>query len=138
LDRVAAALLSVLMPGVGQMYNRQFIKGIIFMIIEHYDNIFACINQALYLDLNGFHRQALHTLNFQYAPFYAGFYVYTVWDALYFAKPNGDRKSIFIFILAGFIGVIMTLFSPHLPMPAITIGLSMLMPMIIGIILYRK
>lgn len=48
--RNIAAFFSMLMPGFGQIYNRQFVKGVIFLITEHFDNAFGHINQAIYMD----------------------------------------------------------------------------------------
>lgn len=64
--RNLAALFSMLMPGFGQLYNRQFLKGVFLLIVEHYDNVFGHINQAIHLDFNGFHQKALEAANFQY------------------------------------------------------------------------
>jgi hypothetical protein len=126
------------MPGIGQMYNGQFVKGLVFLIMEHFDNIFGGINQALYLDFNGLHTQALQAFNFQYALLYPGFYTYVVWDAFFHAEPNGNPHSIFVFIVAGFIGTITALFASNLLAPALFIGFSMLIPMLIGVVVYRK
>jgi hypothetical protein len=61
------------MPGFGQIYNRQFIKGVIFVVIEHFDNMVGKINKAIYLDLNGFHQQALEAVVYDGMLFYPGF-----------------------------------------------------------------
>src|SRR3954468_10828000 len=91
--RIIAGLFSILMPGFGQMYNKQFIKGFILLLIEHYDNVTAHINKAIFLDFNGYHQQALEVTNFQYLLFYPGFYVYTVWDAWYYAKTGANKTT---------------------------------------------
>ncbi|WP_062678090.1 hypothetical protein [Parageobacillus toebii] len=46
--RNIAALFSILMPGFGQIYNGQFIKGVFFIIVEHFDNAFGHINEAIH------------------------------------------------------------------------------------------
>lgn len=33
--RIRTALISIVMPGLGQLFNRQYIKAITFLIIEH-------------------------------------------------------------------------------------------------------
>lgn len=71
--RVIAALFSILMPGLGQVYNRQFVRGIIFLIIEHYDNVLAHTNAAIHLDFNGFHKDAINVVDFGNLLFYPGF-----------------------------------------------------------------
>jgi hypothetical protein len=62
--RNIAVLFSLLMPGFGQIFNRQFIKGVIFIILEHFDNMVGNINNAIQLDFNGFHQQALEVVNY--------------------------------------------------------------------------
>jgi hypothetical protein len=91
--RHISALFTLLMPGCGQIYNGQIIKGIFFLIIEHYDNAFGKINKAIYLDLNGLHHEALNVVNFQYLLFYPGFYAFCTWDAWFHAKPDADKVN---------------------------------------------
>jgi hypothetical protein len=137
--RSIAALFSILMPGFGQVYNRQFVKGIIFLIIEHYDNTLGHINEAIHLDFNGFHQEAINVIKFEYMLFYPGFYVYCVWDAWFFAKLGADKiKTAIPFLLGGFLGCIASIYSSHIPIPALTIGLVMIIPMIFSMIVFRK
>lgn len=137
--RMVAGLFSILMPGCGQMYNKQFMKGVLLLIIEHFDNIGANINQALYLDFNGHYQQALEVTNFEYLLFYPGFYVFTVWDAWYHAKKGADKiRTAIPFLIGGYLGVIGSIFAKKIPIPTLTVGLSMIIPMLIGMIIYRK
>lgn len=137
--RALAGFFSILMPGCGQMFNKQYVKGFAFLIIEHLENIGAHINQAIFLDFNGFHQQALEITNFQFLLFYPGFYVFTVWDAWYTAKPGANKvKTTLPFIIAGFIGEFGTIYARKIPIPTLTVGLSMIIPMIVGMILFRK
>jgi hypothetical protein len=137
--RNIAALFSMLMPGFGQIYNRQFLKGVFLLIVEHYDNVYGNINYAIHLDLNGFHQKALEVTNFQYMLFYPGFYAYTVWDAWYYAKPNADKtKSAVPFFIGGVLGEFGAIFATRLSIPTLTVGLLMILPMIGGMIFFRN
>ena len=137
--RTIAALFSLLMPGFGQIYNRQFIKGVIFVIIEHFDNMTGKINKSIQLDLNGFHHQALETVSYDGMLFYPGFYVYAIWDAWYFAKNGANKtKTSIPFIIGGFLGEFGALFASRLPFPALIAGLLMIIPSIIGMVIFRK
>lgn len=137
--RNIAALFSILMPGAGQIYNRQFIRGIVFIIIEHFDNVTGKINKAIQLDFNGLHQQALETLHYEGALFYPGFYVYVVWDAWYFAKEGANKTTTAIpFIIGGFLGTIGTIYAAKLPFPTLTVSMLMIIPMILGMIIFRK
>ncbi|WP_160725208.1 hypothetical protein [Bacillus sp. USDA818B3_A] len=137
--RNIAALFSILMPGFGQLYNRQFIKGVIFVAIEHFDNISGKINKAIQLDLNGFHQQALDTVVYDGMLFYPGFYVYAIWDAWYYAKKGANKTlSSIPFLIGGFLGEFGALFASKLPFPALTVGLLMIVPSVIGMIIFRR
>jgi hypothetical protein len=137
--RNIASLFSILMPGFGQIYNGQFIKGAFLLIIEHYDNAFGKINAAIHLDFTGLHQQAIEVTNFQYMMFYPGFYAYTVWDAWYYAKPNADKaKTAIPFLIGGFLGEIGAIFGNHLPIPTLTVGMLMIIPMIWGMVVFKN
>ncbi|MBA2875145.1 hypothetical protein [Thermaerobacillus caldiproteolyticus] len=137
--RNIAAFFSILMPGFGQIYNGQFIKGAFFIITEHFDNALGQINKAIHLDLNGLHQQAVETTNFEYMLFYPGFYAYCVWDAWYYAKPNADKtKTAIPFIMGGFLGEIGAILANRLPIPTLTVAMLMIIPMICGMIAFRN
>lgn len=109
--RNIVALFSLLMPGFGQIYNQQFIKGIIFLIIEHFVNMIGKINKTVYLDFNGLYQQALEAADYNGMLFYPGFYVYVVWDAWYYAKEGANKTTTAIpFVIAGFLGTGGTIF----------------------------
>lgn len=136
--RVIAAIFSILMPGFGQIYNRQLTKGVIFVIFEHFDNMGAKINQAIILDFNGMHQQALEVTNFQYLLFYPGFYVYAVWDAWYYAREGANKfKTAIPYIIAGFLGDFGVFYAEKIPIPTLTIGLSMIIPMMMGMVIFK-
>lgn len=137
--RIIAATFSILMPGIGQMYNKDFIKGVIFILIEHCENFLANINKAIYLDFNGYHQQALEVVNYSYLLFYPGFYVYTVWDAWYHAKSGANKTTTAIpYLIGGFIGEFGVIYANRIPFPTLTVGLSMIIPMLIGMVIFRK
>ena len=139
--RNIAAIFSMLMPGFGQIYNQQFLKGAFLLFVEHYDNVYGNINTAIHYDFNGFHQKALEVANFQYVLFYPGFYAYTVWDAWYHANPDikkSKTKSAIPFIIGGFLGEFGAIFASRLAIPTLTVGLMMIIPMIGGMILFKN
>lgn len=137
--RNIAALFSLLMPGFGQVYNSQFIKGMVFLAIEHFDNMVGNINTAIQLDFNGAHLQALEAVNYDGMLFYPGFYVYVVWDAWYFAKEGGNKTASAIpFVIGGFLGTLGAIFAERLPVPTLTVSMLMIIPMVVGMVIFRK
>jgi hypothetical protein len=137
--RVIAMLFSLLMPGFGQIYNRQFVKGIIFVLVEHYDNIFGQINAAIQLDFNGLHQEALNIVDYRYLLFYPGFYAYCAWDAWFGAKEGADKvKTAIPFVIGGFLGLFASIYASYLPIPSLTASVMMIIPMIAASIMFRK
>ncbi|MRG87594.1 hypothetical protein [Salinibacillus xinjiangensis] len=132
--RIRTALLSIVMPGLGQLFNRQYIKSITFLIIEHSINRLSHLNQALYLDMNGLHKEALSVVNYEFAMFYPGFYVLVVLDAVMNTKETKDTKFIYWFILSGLLGTVGIIYSRFIPIPVFTVGFSMAVLMLIGTI----
>lgn len=132
--RIKTALSSIVMPGLGQLLNRQYIKAITFLIIEHIINRLSHINQALYLDMNGLHKEALTVVNYEFAMFYPGFYVLIVLDAVINTKETINTKFIYWFILSGILGTIGIIYSRFIPIPVFTVGFSMAVLMLIGTI----
>ncbi|WP_148931619.1 hypothetical protein [Paenibacillus methanolicus] len=129
----------MVMPGGGQIYNRQIIKGFAFFFWEHTLNYLGCINKAIYLDLNGHHSEALSMLDYQFALFYPAVYVLGVFDAFHDAKvenPNSNAGS--FFILGGILGTLSLVFLKYFPYPLLVGGLCMIVPIMIGVILFRR
>lgn len=137
--RIIAALFSLLMPGFGQIYNKNYIKGFLFVLVEHYDNVAGKINKSIQLDFNGSHQAALDMVVYDVMLFYPGFYAYAVWDAWFYAKDGANKTTTAIpFVIGGFLGEIGAIFASKLPIPTLTVGLTMIIPMITGMILFRK
>lgn len=67
--RILAALLSIVMPRLGQIFNRQIIKGFVYLLAEHVVNTITHINRAIYLGFNGHQQASIDVLNHQLALF---------------------------------------------------------------------
>lgn len=135
--RVLAVLLAMVMPGLGQVLNKQYIKALVIFLAEHVINTLANVNAALYLDLNGQHHQALEIVNFQYALFYPGVLVIGTWDAYANAKSDVNKNAAYYFLVAGFMGTIAIIFSTHIPFPTVSAGALMIVIILFGAFIYR-
>lgn len=131
-NRFLAAILSFVMPGLGQIHNRQFIKAIILLLIEHVLNRLAHINSALMLCLNGQHIESINLLNYEYALFYPGFYALCVYDSVLNAEKKPNINGAFWFILTGIIGCLAIIYIRFVPIPIFTTGILMIILMSIG------
>nr|WP_092071939.1 PAS domain-containing protein [Dendrosporobacter quercicolus]NSL48727.1 PAS domain-containing protein [Dendrosporobacter quercicolus DSM 1736]SDM34488.1 PAS domain S-box-containing protein [Dendrosporobacter quercicolus] len=78
----AALLWSAMLPGFGQMYNRDFIVGAVLIILEFGTNILAKLNYAIIHSFNLSPQvNELTDANFQWMLFYPGIWSYSMWQA---------------------------------------------------------
>ncbi|MBU9710227.1 hypothetical protein [Evansella tamaricis] len=137
-NKLLTTFLSVMMPGVGQLHNRQFIKGIIILVLEHVVNKLGNINMAILLCLNGRTEEALDIVSYDFALFYPGFYVFTVYDAILHARKETNINGGYFYGLAGFAGCFGVIYSEYIPNPLFTVGMTMIICMFIGTYLFTK
>ncbi|AZN41717.1 hypothetical protein [Paenibacillus albus] len=137
--RTIAVICSILMPGFGQLFNRQYFKALILLLLEIGLNSTIHLNHVIKLDMLGHDDKILHAANLGVAHFYPGFYVMNTWDAFASAKPYPpDYRAIIFFIIAGFAGTFCVIFSEYIPNPVVTSGLSMIAIIVTGSLAFNK
>ncbi|WP_309123133.1 hypothetical protein [Paenibacillus sp.] len=138
--RIYAAVFAIIMPGLGQIYNGQILKGFAYLIIEHVVNTLARINQSIYLDFNGLHAEALQNVNYQFALFYPGIYIIGILDAYRNAVKDVPPAPAVdpYFIAAGFLGTVSVIYPRFLPFPLLLGGGAIIVPILIGVWIHRK
>ncbi|MGG4166341.1 hypothetical protein ABEW00_02485 [Rossellomorea vietnamensis] len=130
--RFFAACLSFTMPGLGQIYNRDLLKGIVLLLLEHIVNRLSHINSAIMLSFNGEHLQALNQVNYEFALFYPGFYTLCVFDSVLNAQEDPNKDCSLWFIFSGLAGCLGIIYGRFIPMPLFLVGLAMICLMVIG------
>ncbi|QDP39656.1 hypothetical protein [Radiobacillus deserti] len=130
--RWKVVIFSLVMPGLGQWLNKQYLKSIFFICIEHILNRLAYINKALYFDLNGLHEEALSIVNVEYAMFYPGIYVLCALDSLLHVKETNNSVFLYWFALAGLLGTVGVIYARFVPVPVFSVGLMMVIFILIG------
>lgn len=88
----AAMLWSMLLPGFGQIYNKDYCMGIVLIGFEILVNLNANLNLALLFSFNGDFMQAHDVINYRWAMFYPSLYGFSMWQAFNAAKANNDKK----------------------------------------------
>lgn len=76
----AALLWSAMMPGFGQLYNRDFFIGAFLLVLEFGINTFANLNYIILQSFNLNHVNVT-TTNLQWMMFYPGIWSYSMWQA---------------------------------------------------------
>ena len=88
-------LWSIALPGFGQLLNREYIKGLTFIILEFLINVQANFNTAILLSFNGEIQAAFESINYLWLMFYPCLYFFAMWDAY---KNAGGKHDSFEFL----------------------------------------
>lgn len=92
-----AMLWSLCIPGFGQLYNRDYINGLVLVALEFIINVKAKLNLAILLTFRGLIDTANQTADIQWLLFYPCVYSYSMWQAYNKAAEiiqlDGDVKE---------------------------------------------
>ncbi|WP_408009951.1 hypothetical protein ACJROX_06545 [Pseudalkalibacillus sp. A8] len=88
-------LWSIALPGFGQLLNGQYLKGIVFIILEFIINVQSNFNEVILLSFNGEIETAIQQTNFGWLMFYPCLYFFAMWDAY---KNAGDGRKPYSFL----------------------------------------
>jgi len=81
---------SMLLPGFGQLYNKQYFIGIVLIGCEFIVNLFSNVNLALLHSFNGDFSAAHTVIDYKWGLFYPSLYGYAMWQAFNAAKAHSD------------------------------------------------
>jgi TM2 domain-containing membrane protein YozV len=87
----AAAVWSMMLPGFGQFYNKDYVIGLILIGFEFLINLNSNLNLALVYSFTGDFAQAHSFLNYRWGMFYPSLYAFSIWQAFNSAKAYNDR-----------------------------------------------
>jgi hypothetical protein len=91
-DQFEKLLWSVAFPGFGQLLNKNYVKGILFIFLEFLININSNFNQIIMLSFRGKIHEAIEHTNYAWLMFYPCIYMFAIWDAVRGAK--GELSSL--------------------------------------------
>jgi hypothetical protein len=88
-------LWSIALPGFGQLLNRKYIKGIVFIFLELLINTQSQFNEAIWLSFLGRTYEAANIVKINWLMFYPCLYFFTLWDAF---KDAGGGQTPYSFL----------------------------------------
>lgn len=109
-------LWSIALPGFGQLLNKNYVKGILFLLLEMLINLQSGFNKLIILSFHGNTHAALEQVNFQWLMFYPCLYFFAMWDAVKDAY-EGEACSPLLFLPFVFIAYAVTvglIYSPKI------------------------
>jgi hypothetical protein len=87
----AAAVWSTVLPGFGQMYNKDYIIGFVLLGFEFLINLYSNLNLALVYSFTGDFARAHNVIDYRWGMFYPSLYAFSIWQAYNAAKAHNDR-----------------------------------------------
>ncbi|MFG6118623.1 hypothetical protein [Thalassobacillus sp. B23F22_16] len=116
-------LWSIAFPGFGQLLNRQLIKGIFFIVLEVFVNLYSKFNTAIIYSFLGEIDKAIEVTNFQWLMFYPCLYMFTIWDAYKDAHAAEPPKLAFLpFVFSAYFVTVGLIYSTKVKLFGVLFG----------------
>lgn len=114
LTKLEAILWSIALPGFSQLLTGQYIKGILFVLLEFLINVKGHFNQAIMYSFQGEIEKAHQIIDYQWLMFYPCLYMFAMWDSYRFAMPPNEKLSFLPFVFSAYFVTIGLMYSPKL------------------------
>ncbi|QQK81612.1 hypothetical protein HUG20_17955 [Salicibibacter cibi] len=88
--KVEAILWSIALPGFAQLLSRNYVKGILLILIEIIVNVQGNLNTLIVLSFQGHTQEAVQQADYLWIMFYPCLYFFAIWDA--YKNAGGDEK----------------------------------------------
>lgn len=136
-------LWSIALPGFGQLLNRKYVKGILFILFEIIVNIKGRVNEVIVYSFLGQMEQAIQKADYLWIMFYPCLYLFAIWDA-YRDAGGGEHPFQFLpFVFSAYTGTIGVIYSTRFTIYGYLIGpiflsiIAMVLGFLIGFILKK-
>jgi hypothetical protein len=87
----AAAVWSMVLPGIGQVYNKDYLVALILLGFEFLINLYANLNLALVYSFTGDVIRAHSIIDYRWGMFYPSLYAFSIWQAFNAAKAHNEK-----------------------------------------------
>ncbi|ULT58375.1 hypothetical protein L1999_07590 [Neobacillus drentensis] len=112
MSRLEAVLWNIAFPGFTQLLTGQYIKGVLFVVLEFIMNVNSHFNRAIMHSFLGEIEQAEMLVNYQWLMFYPCIYMFSMWDAYRFAMPAEEKYSYLPFVFGAYFVTVGLMVSP--------------------------
>lgn len=113
---------SIALPGFGQLANGDYIKGIIFIILEIMINVHADFNELIYYSFNGDIDKAIEFTEYKWLMFYPCLYFFAMWDAYKSAGGGTDKYSFLPFAFSAYFVTVGLMLSAKVKLFGVQLG----------------
>ncbi|WP_335870221.1 hypothetical protein [Bacillus sp. 2205SS5-2] len=120
--KLEAILWSIAFPGFPQLLLHQYVKGILFVLLEIIINMKSHFNSAIMLSFLGKTREAAEVVNYQWLLFYPCLYFFSMWDAYRNTLDNDEYHHYIPFAISAYFVTIGLMVSPQITIFEIFFG----------------
>jgi hypothetical protein len=107
-------LWSIAFPGLGQLLNKKYIKGLLFIFLEFLINVNSHFNQIIMLSFQGKIQEAIQIADYDWLMFYPCVYLFAMWDSVRDAQGEITAYFYLPFVLSAYTTTIGTIYSNNL------------------------
>ncbi|MFC4559425.1 hypothetical protein ACFO3D_14600 [Virgibacillus kekensis] len=111
-DKVEKLMWSIALPGFGQLLNRKYIKGILFIALEFLVNVMGNFNEIILLSFHGRISEAIAQTEYPWLMFYPCLYFFAMWDAYKDAEGESKPYAFLPFVFSAYMVTVGCIFSP--------------------------
>ncbi|MFS0892547.1 hypothetical protein [Peribacillus frigoritolerans] len=122
MNQIEKLLWSIAIPGFGQLLNRKYVKGIVFIILEFLINFNANLNTVIIFSFQGEIAKAIEESNYHWLMFYPCLYFFAMWDAWKDAGGGKESYSFLPFVFCSYFVTIGCIYSQNVKLFGILLG----------------
>ncbi len=89
----AAMLWSLVLPGFGQLYNKDYVIGFVLLVLEFLVNLKSDLNITLLYSFMGNLQASHQSVDYGWGLFYPSIYGFAIWQAFNSAKASNRRAA---------------------------------------------
>jgi hypothetical protein len=117
-------LWSIALPGFGQLLNRKYIKGILFIVLEFIVNIQSNFNEAILSSFHGNTYTSMNEIDFQWIMFYPCLYFFAMWDAVKESNEGGESSPLLFlpFVFSAYFVTVGLIYSTNMTLFGVFLG----------------
>ncbi len=119
---IEALLWSIALPGFGQLLNKKYIKGILFIALEFVINTQSHFNEAIRLSFLGRTDEAARIIDIGWLMFYPCLYFFSMWDAFKDAGGGQTPYSFLPFVVSAYFVTVGLMYSAHVTIGGVFFG----------------
>ncbi|XJZ28279.1 hypothetical protein ACF5W4_05655 [Bacillota bacterium Lsc_1132] len=114
MSRMEAVLWNIALPGFSQLLLGNYLKGILFVLLEFVINVNSQFNLAIMYSFIGEIDKAESVVDYQWLMFYPCVYMFAMWDAYRVVMPPDERFSFLPFVFAAYFVTVGLMYSSKL------------------------